>query len=268
MAEDRKLEPHEDNPDARSILLGTNTFMRAGRQFFRRLPSGPRCKLCASPFSNVGGMAMRAIGKGPWPHNPSICSMCWTDMVKHRGGAEVECTLLFADVRGSTTLAEGMRAGEFRRLMSQFFVASTDVLVAHEAIVDKFVGDEVIGIFVPGLAGPHHARQAIDAGRALLRVADEELDLPIGAGVHTGIAYVGTVGEGPMVDFTAMGDAVNVTARLASAARPYELLVSVDAIAAAGFDEPGLEHRSLELKGKTEPVSVVVVRAAEAVAAG
>jgi adenylate cyclase len=183
-------------------------------------------------------------------------------MIRNRGGAEVECSLLFADVRGSTTMAEGMRAGEFKRLMSRFFVAATDVLVTHDAIVDKYVGDEVIGIFVPGLAGPDHARQAIDAGRELLRVAGEKLDLPIGAGVHTGVAYVGTVGDGPMVDFTAMGDAVNVTARLASAALPHELLVSASAASAAGLESTGLEHRSLELKGKAEPVDVVVLQPA------
>jgi adenylate cyclase len=268
MTDDRDLERHEDNRDARSILLGTNKFMRAGRQFFLRLPSGPRCKLCASPFSNIGGVAMRAIGKGPWPNNPNICSMCWKDMVRHKGGAEVECSLLFADVRGSTTLAEGMRPAEFRSVMSRFFVAATDVLVAHEAIVDKFVGDEVIGIFVPGLAGPDHSGQAIGAGRELLRVAADELDLPIGAGAHTGVAYVGTVGDGSMVDFTAMGDAVNVTARLASAAGPYELLVSSAASSASGLDASGLEHRRLDLKGKTEAVDVLVLQpASPAVAA-
>ena len=262
MTHEGPLEQPEDDEDARSVLLGTNRVMRAGRQFFRLLPSGPRCKLCASPFSSIGGAAMRLFDKGPWPNNPSYCSMCWKDMVRQRGGAEVECSLLFADVRGSTTMAEGMRAGEFKRLMSRFFVAATDVLVAHEAIVDKFVGDEVIGIFVPGLAGPEHARQAIDAGRDLLRVAIERLDLPIGAGAHTGIAYVGTVGDGPMVDFTAMGDAVNVTARLASAAGAGELLVSAAAASAAGLGSEGLEHRSLELKGKTELVDVVVLQPA------
>jgi adenylate cyclase len=261
MEHDRQPDQTEDDVQARSVLLGTNRLMRAGRQFFLRLPSGPRCKLCASPFSGIGGAAMRVVGKGPWPNNPSICSMCWKDMVKHKGGAEVECSLLFADVRGSTTLAEGMRPGEFRRLMNQFFAAATDVLVAYEAIVDKFVGDEVIGIFVPGIAGPDHAGKAIDAGRELLRVTEEELDLPIGAGVHFGIAYVGTVGDGTMVDFTAMGDAVNVTARLATAAGARELLVSASAASAAGLDDSGLEHRRLDLKGKTEPIKVVVVRA-------
>ena len=257
----------EDDPYARSILLGTNSIMRAGRQFFRRLPSGPRCKLCASPFSSIGGAAMRVVGKGPWPNNPSICAMCWKDMVKHKGGAEIECSLLFADVRGSTTLAEGMRPGEFKRLMSTFFIAATDILVTHEAIVDKFVGDEIIGIFVPGLTGNDHSQKAIDAGRELLRVAREVLDLPIGAGVHTGLAYVGTVGDGPMADFTAMGDAVNVTARLASAARAGELLVTAAALTSAGIDATALERRSLELKGKTELVEVAVFAESDAIPA-
>jgi adenylate cyclase len=106
----------------------------------------------------------------------------------------------------------------------------------------------------------------VGAGRELLRVAGDELDLPIGAGAHTGIAYVGTVGDGPMVDFTAMGDAVNVTARLASAAGARELLVSAPAALAAGLDESGLERRRLDLKGKTELVDVVVVQVQAVVA--
>jgi adenylate cyclase len=73
------------------------------------------------------------------------------------------------------------------------------------------------------------------------------------------VAYVGTVGDGEMVDLTAMGDPVNVTARLASAAGAGELLVSLDAARAAGLDTTALEHRSLELKGKSSATEVVVL---------
>ena len=83
--------------------------------------------------------------------------------------------------------------------------------------------------------------------------------LPLGAGVHTGPAWVGTVGDAAHVELTALGDTVNTTARLASVARSGEILVTAAAAEAAGLDL-ALERRSLDLKGKELPTDVVVVR--------
>jgi adenylate cyclase len=83
------------------------------------------------------------------------------------GGTEIELSVLFADVRGSTNLAETMSAAEFSRLMSRFYDAATDVLVRTDAFIDKLVGDEVIGLYIPGYAGKHHARKAVRAARRL-----------------------------------------------------------------------------------------------------
>jgi adenylate cyclase len=104
--------------------------------------------------------------------------------------------------------------------------------------------------------------RAIQAGQALLAaVAKSDRPLPIGVGVHSGVAFVGTVGSDDKVEFTAMGDPVNVGARLAAAAGPGELLVSMASMASAGLDDAGLEHRSLALKGKSTPTEVVVLGA-------
>jgi adenylate cyclase len=205
---------------------------------------------------------MRMIGKGPFPGNPKYCSACFKQMLEHRAGAEVECSMLFADVRGSTSMAETMTATEFRALMDRFFATAADVLVDHDAVVDKFVGDEVIGLFIPALTGELHARRAIEAGQSLLAATGSDTPhpwVPIGAGVNTGVAFVGAVGEGSQVEFTALGDPVNVAARLASAAGPGELLVSASAAASAHLADAGLEHRQLTLKGKSEPTDVVVL---------
>jgi adenylate cyclase len=82
--------------------------------------------------------------------------------------------------------------------------------------------------------------------------------VPVGVGVNTGIAYVGSIGEENDTELTAMGDIVNVTARLSSVAGAGEVLVTTASAAAAGLDS-GLERRLLDLKGKTEPVEVVVL---------
>jgi adenylate cyclase len=85
--------------------------------------------------------------------------------------------------------------------------------------------------------------------------------VPIGIGVNTGNAYVGAVGTAEHVEFTALGDAVNVAARLASAARPGELLVTESTAQAAGLDVGAQERRHLDLRGKSAPTEVVVLSA-------
>ncbi len=254
-----------DQADLKAMLSGKPSgIMVAGRRIFGRLPSDPRCKMCATPFSGPFAPILRRMGRGPWSRNPKYCEICFRDLVKKPGGAEVVCSLLFADVRQSTTMAEGMRPTEFRAQMDRFFQVASRVLIEHDAIVDKFVGDEVIGIFVPLLAGERHAERAVSAGRALLKATGNDTDapwLPVGGGVNTGVAYIGTVGEGDLTELTALGDPVNVAARLASAAAAGELLVTTAALTSAGLPDTGLEHRSLTLKGRSDATEVVVLHA-------
>jgi adenylate cyclase len=205
---------------------------------------------------------MRFAGHARWPKNPKYCTGCFRMLSRNHGGAEVECSLLFADVRGSTALAETMSPRGFNRLMGRFFDTATDVLVDHDGIVDKFVGDEVIGIFVPAMATPQHAARAVDAANALLAATGFGTSsgpwVPIGIGVNSGVAYVGSIGDSSDTEMTAMGDIVNVTARLSSVAAAGEILVTTAAAEAAGL--PGdLPRRSLQLKGKSQPTDVVVV---------
>lgn len=247
----------------RQVLAGTQSQMRSGRRLFGRLPGEPRCKLCAAPLGGAASPLMRLIGKRAWPKNPKYCSSCFKQLTEHHGGAEIECSLLFADVRASTSMAEAMRPVEVYDLMDRFFGTAARILVAHDAIVDRFVGDQAIGIFVPALAGPHHAAQAIQAAQALMTaVGDDVVEprAPIGAGVHTGIAFVGSVGSESHVDLTALGDTVNIAARLASAAGPGEILVTLDAAKDGNLDSTALERRDLSLKGRTAPTSVVVLQ--------
>ena len=244
----------------RRLLVDQAPFL-GSRRWHARMPSSPRCKLCAAPFSGPGGLIMRLAGHARWAKNPKYCTSCFRTLTNNHGGAEVECSLLFADVRGSTTLAERISPREFNRLMGRFRDTATDVLVDHDCIVDKFVGDEIIGIFVPSLASQQHAATAVDAARALLTATGSGSSgpwLPIGIGVNTGVAYVGSIGEGSDVEMTAMGDVVNVTARLSSVAAAGEVLVTTAAAAAAGLPAD-LPRRSLQLKGKSERTDVVVL---------
>jgi adenylate cyclase len=185
----------------------------------------------------------------------------------HPGGAEVPLTMLFADVRGSTTLAEQMSAREFSRLINRFYSIASHVLIQTDAMVDRLMGDEAIGLYIPGFAGPDHPRRAIEAAQELLRLTGHRDKagpwLPVGVGIHTGPAFVGVVGEETSaMDFTALGDNVNIAARLASEAGPGEILISEASFSAAHLQIEIMERRELELKGKSEPISVYVVQVA------
>lgn len=246
----------------RDFLTSGHSKERIGRGVLKLIPRGPRCRLCAAPFGGFGAPLMRAIGKTPSDKNPNWCNTCFKFMTANRGGAEIECTFLFADVRGSTTLAEGMSSTEFRLLLDRFYETAAAVVFDHDGFLDKFVGDEVIAMFFPLLSGSRHAERGVEAARALL-LATGHADhggpwVPLGAGVHTGVAWVGAVGSDARTELTAVGDTVNTTARLASAAGTGEVVVTVDAATAAGLDA-SLERKPLELKGKQQPTSVVTL---------
>jgi adenylate cyclase len=246
----------------RDYLTRGSSFERRARGVFKRIPAEPRCKVCAAPFHGIGGPLMRMIGKRPSVQTPSMCSSCFTFLRNHHGGAEIELSVLFADIRGSTTLAERMSSAEFHHLLNRFYAAAAKVVFAHDGSVDKFVGDEVMANFFPLLTGERHAARAVEAGLALLRATGHcEAGgpwAPIGVGVNTGRAWMGAVGEGSSTELTALGDAVNTASRLAASAGAGELLVSADAAKAAELD-PTLERRSLELKGKELATEVVTL---------
>jgi adenylate cyclase len=260
--------PPVGNRQWRDILLGTDPKFRRFARIMRRMPGSPRCHSCGAPFHGVGSPLARLMGSRRWERNPNYCSRCFTILDRDRGGAEIPCSLLFADVRGSTSLAERSTPSEFRGLMQRFYSTAADVLFRHDAILDKFVGDEVMAIFVPALTGDLHAERALETGRDLLRATGHGTPdgpwIPIGVGVHTGVAFVGSVAEPPATTFTALGDVVNVAARLASAAAAGELLATMDAAEAAHLaDETGraAEHRRLDLKGRTDAIEVLVLGA-------
>ena len=162
---------------------------------------------------------MRAIGKQPADKNAAVCQSCYTFIAKHHGGAEIEASFLFADIRGSTTLAEHMSATEFHALLDRFYATASAVVFEHDGGIDKFVGDEVVAFFFPVMSGPRHAEKAVKAAVALLG-ATGHADaggpwVAVGAGVHTGRAWVGAVGDEMHTEITALGDTVNTAARLA-----------------------------------------------------
>ena len=248
----------------RNVLTGADPDLARMNRLMKRLPSGPRCKLCSAPFGTPGRYLVAPFGFRRWAANPALCRICARGLDRSRGGAEVDATFLFADIRGSTGIAERTSPGEFRALLERFYTAAGRAIDEAGGLVDKYLGDGIVALFVPGFAGsPQPAAAAIEAGRAILSATGHGTGtpwLPVGVGVHAGPAFVGVMGiEDSQLDFTGVGDTVNTAARLGSVAAAGELLVSAAALEHAGMEATGLESRRLALKGRDEPVDVFVL---------
>jgi adenylate cyclase len=256
--------PENDAANAerwRQMLLGELPGLRRFKRIMGALPSTPRCKLCLAPFGRPGSIVVRLMGSKPSPLNRRICTACIKHLHKTPGGAEIDVTTLFVDVRGSTAIAEHASPHDYGQLLARFYGTAARVVDRSDGIVDKFVGDEAVALFIPGLAGPDHPAKAVGAARDLMRETGHATGdpwIPLGAGIHTGPSFVGTVGEGDAIDFTAVGDTVNTAARLMSAAAAGEIVISAATASAAELDTTGLEQRTLDVKGRQQPVEAWV----------
>jgi adenylate cyclase len=261
-----EMAAEEFTEQVRAVLTGESPWLAKQRRTFKRIPSPPRCKLCAAPFAGLGGLILRHAGFRQSSGNPALCTRCIADLRKRQlTGVEIPITLLFSDIRGSTAMGERMRPADFHAFLDRFYRLASDSIVAHDGIVDKVVGDEVIGLFFGGITGPRHAAAAAAAAidlaeRAARASTIPAVAIPVGTAVHTGEAFVGATGLGTTVDdFTALGDAVNITARLASAATAGEVIVSVATAEAAGITTDQVERRTVAIRGRIEPIEVIVL---------
>jgi adenylate cyclase len=242
----------------RGILRGESplaTTQRIGRRAFALVPASLRCKFCNAPFRGSYAGVFGRLGYTPSRKNPRICERCIERAPE--GGDQVPLSVLFADVRGYTTLAEKLTSVETTALLHRFYAVTSDALLAHDAILGQIAGDEVMAIFVPGLAGGGYPRRAVDAGVTLLTRLGYGTAGPwlsVGVGICSGEEYVGNVGGGGFKDFTAIGDVTNTAARLQASASGGELVMCSATFAALGGAYPNAERQRLQLKGKNASV--------------
>jgi adenylate cyclase len=260
--------PSTENQELwRTIFAEGHPKLKSYQRLHGWLPSPPRCKMCYAPFRGIGGVLMRMRGKGPANRNPRYCSACDKFIRTYPGGAEVEVSMLFVDMRGSVSTAERLSATDFSRVVNGFYAAATQALIDTDGFILDLIGDEVVGIYPPGFSGPDHARKAVHAAERLLGAtrprAPDGSALPIGIGVHTGTVFMGTVSgaEGGIQDINALGDNINVAHRLAAMAGAGEAFISDATCRAAGLNLDQLETRKLEVKGKSIPIAACVMQA-------
>jgi adenylate cyclase len=231
--------------------------LSGARRMYRLLPSDPRCRLCRVPFGGVG----RLLRIRPSRKNPEFCTDCIE--AAPIGVHEREVGILFADMRGFTAWSETRSPAEATEGLTRFYAMASRVLTRDDALVE-FVGDQVMALYLPEFPSLRErtSEVMISAAERLLAAIDREAGavLPVGVGIHIGVASVGNVGTGNAKDFTAVGDVVNTAARLQSSALAGQIVVS-DEIYARASRRPGAEPVSLSLKGKAEPFRAYVIHA-------
>jgi adenylate cyclase len=257
----RASEIRGDAKDVEFFELMDRHLPRRFIWLMRRLPAEPRCRLCRAPYGGVGGRVMRRFGFGPSRKNPTLCNTCFEKAPM--GGVEMEIGVLFADVRGFTSLAEGMAPKGVAGLLNRFYACASEVL-GRSAIIDKLVGDEVMALYLPQLFGgvgweDDMLRDARDLLTAVGYGSATDPWLQLGVGLDIGRAYVGNVGSGEVKDFTALGDVVNTAARLQSSANAGHIVISERLFDRFSNGAAEARSTSLTLKGKseTEPARVI-----------
>ena len=214
------------------------------------------------------GSALRFMRSAPSSFSPRLCQGCEGMARYYESVAEVELTMVYADIRGSTPLAESKGTMGFKEIVNRFYKETSKAVIQYNAIVNRLMGDQLIALFVPRFTGSNHAKVALEAAQDLLRVtghgreAGNDPWVPVGAGIHTSAVYVGAVGVADkFTDIAVIGSAANLCAGLSSKAAAGEILISEDSVKSGNLDVSGLETRSLELKGVSQPVTVRAMKA-------
>jgi class 3 adenylate cyclase len=198
--------------------------------------------------------------------NPNLCTICETmfTKVKRKKQVIIPATVLFADLRGYTTISEGAASSDVVNMLHGFYDECASGIWERDGIVNKFIGDAVLAIFNFPIVREDHVRQAVMAARDIqqrcsqskrLVVGSKEASVGVGIGIHTGEASIGEVGTA-YKDFTIIGAVVNMASRIQGAAKAGEILVSKEVYQLVGDLFPNSESRVCQLKGIEQPATV------------
>jgi adenylate cyclase len=189
------------------------------------------------------------------------------------GGESRRAAVLFSDIRGFTSLSEKLSAADVTELLNEYFEVMVDVLFHHGGTLDKYMGDAVMGLFGVPKSDEDAALSAVKCGLEMqtaleglnrLRLGRGEEALHMGIGINYGDCIWGPLGSRKTMDYTVVGDVVNVAARLCSEAGGGDVIISESVREACGSSIEVIELPPAYLKGKARPVPVYRVRKATA----
>ena len=189
---------------------------------------------------------------------PSVVQQALTDEVK-LGGKRQEISVLFADIRGYTAFSEKVAPEKVVEMLNHYLSVAGNIIIGWEGTLDKFFGDGLMAIFNAPEPQENHTHRATEAALAI-RQAVEEInaiygyELGYSVGVNVGEAVVGYIGTSYAVNYTAIGDTVNLAKRLQESAAAGQILVAEQVVERLRDQIDAREHGSLTVKGRTEPV--------------
>ncbi len=189
------------------------------------------------------------------------------------GGEERELTLMFCDIRGFTRLSETLPPEQLTTLLNRFFTPMTDIIMDHRGTIDKFMGDSIMAFWNAPLDDLDHAAQACTtalAMRGALAVLNTQIAPPLafGIGINTGPALVGNLGSERRLDYSALGDAVNLASRIEGQSKPFAVdIVISEYTKAAAPDFAVLELDRVRVVGRAAPVRLYALLGDAAIAA-
>jgi len=178
-----------------------------------------------------------------------------------RGGQQNEVTMLFSDIRGFTSMSHGKPAQEIVNTLNEYFEVMVDVLFKYGGTLDKFVGDEIIGLFGAPIAIDDAPFKAVSCALAMLqaleefnrtRAAENQAPIRIGIGINTGNVITGSIGSTRALQYTAIGDAMNVASRLVNVAGSGEIIASESTYRAVAGRVEAVALPPVKVKGKAE----------------
>jgi adenylate cyclase len=198
--------------------------------------------------------------------SPEVASKVAADAADLRlGGRKQTATLLFADIRSFTAMAETTPPEQVVEILNGFYQQMTTVIFQHEGTIDKFLGDGLMCLFGAPFAhwdyalGAVHAAVEMQAALAELNRLEVHAPLRMGIGIHTGEVIIGYMGSARRMDYTAIGDTVNVAARLTAEAEPDQILASAATWKAMREKVPARSLPARKLKGRGEPIEVLEI---------
>lgn len=263
---DQTFTPESGNDELWSLIFSDgHPALTKQHRVHTMLPRDPRCRLCLVPFHGIGGWLMKLKGKRPSARNNHYCNACDGFLDTFPGGADVEMSMLFVDIRNSVDTASQIPPADVAKRINAFLTTATKVITDHDGFIMAFYGDCVVAVWPPGFVGSDHAQKALSAARDLTQIgqitAPDGSTIPIGVGVHVGDVHIATVqaGQGLFRDISVFGQNVNLTARLAGLARSGEVLASAELAAQARF--VGGEASEYALKGFDAAVPTISIRA-------
>jgi len=183
------------------------------------------------------------------------------------GGDKKELTVLFSDIRGFTSISEGLSPEELVHLLNEYLTVMTDIVFKHEGTLDKYMGDAIMAIYGAPFEQEDHAARACLSALEMMEalkllnkkwMGEGKPPLDIGIGINTGLMMVGNMGSEQLFDYTVMGDAVNLGSRLESANKSYRtnILISESTYEEVREEFVCMEVDSVRVKGKNLPVKI------------